>query len=349
MKSILCAIAVAFVLAFQVPGDWVSQWGSQWALLHIALGVWVCAVLRANVHWSVALLVAVLMASGVNASQWTLISREASVSLLGLSLVLLFFSAMGNRSIVLELGFSAFMLSSLYTLFTQNKLGFMANESMNGCLIAMTMPLAMMRAGSQRTGGYDLVADLQVIMVLLLGVSTVLFTGEATPIMMLAGMVIADVLASRAWGRLIWIIVPLGLGYLVQGDQLWAPRGRIEYWKTILSWWWDSGKHWFGMGLGSGQVIFPLEGIAANARKWVFWAHNDYVQAVFELGLVGAGALIVAIVSAAWRSRSRPLLFQAVVGVAVMMMFNSPFHHAVTAFFGAAILWLVYERDGTYT
>lgn len=344
LKQILCALGAACVLLYQVPGDWVSQWGAQWTILHFALTAFVCLGLAKNTHWSVGLFALVLLASGIHAGEWQMVATSVNASMLGLALVMLFFSILGDRSIIFELGFVVCMMSSVYTLYWQNKLGFVANESMNGCLIALTWPLALARNSVYLAGKKEL--PLVITLVSLHAWAAVFYSGEATPIMMLTAMVFAEFYAKKKYSWMAVALVPLGIGYLMQGDQLTAPRGRIDYWRNILGWWVDSGKILFGNGSGTGQIIFPTQGIIEHKPKWVFWAHSDYVQLLFENGVIGLAAFGVLLYFLLKRSLSRPLLFSAVVGYAVCMIFNSPSHHALHAFFGASLVWLVYQREG---
>lgn len=88
-------------------------------------------------------------------------------------------------------------------------------------------------------------------------------------------------------------ITQFGLEYyprLQQGEP------RFEMWESFFTWWKQFGGVWFGKGLGSFEWIGPYLDTGKYFRDQhigFYVAHNDWLQLLFESGIVGftVGAL----------------------------------------------------------
>lgn len=307
-------------------------------MLHVALTAFACLAIARNIHWSVGLFAAVALLSGILAGQMPLTTLP-NASAAGIVLVLLFFAVLGDARIILELAFAVCALSAVFTL-VAGKSGFVGNPSLNGCLMALTLLPALrhlaLRDESEK--------NISIFLVFVLVVAAIFYSGEATPVMMLTAMTVAILVAWGYWKFIYVAALPLTIGFLFQRDQLFAPRGRLEQWRSVYQWWLDSKAWVFGNGTGSGQIFFPLFGASKPSPHPFHWAHNDFVGTLFENGLVGVVALLILIGFVLKRSFNRPWLFAACVGFVVLMVFNSPMHHALHAFFGASLVWLAFQK-----
>jgi len=127
---------------------------------------------------------------------------------------------------------------------------------------------------------------------------------------------------------------------------------RWQAWKHIA---WSFRSEAFGRGLGSFQDIFPLL-ISGDARLssmgWWKHAHNEYLQAAFEMGLQ-VMVLIVAYLLAfgyrAWQirkslSREQCTVIAGITTLAVSCLGWHTFHVAPLALLGVAWLGLAHRE-----
>ncbi len=73
----------------------------------------------------------------------------------------------------------------------------------------------------------------------------------------------------------------------------------------------------FGVGLNAFSSAYPLLYQTVWRTDWIGEAHSDYLQVLFDLGLVGVvlvGALLVLVFRSAWRGAARGGLELGVFG-----------------------------------
>lgn len=344
LTRLVAILTGSIIFGLSSSQDWVTQWHNQWFWLNAALIVFICYWLVKRTHWSVGLFALVMFTSALHAGEWPAASTGPAESMMCATLLILFFSSLKDSRLILELGYGACMISAIYTLAVQEKAGFVANASMNGCLIAMTWPLASQRMLTDRRLT-QLARSLSNLAVTLLALGAVFYSGQAAPVVMITVMVAAEFIAAEKHIFILTAAIPAALGFYLQGHNLIHDNGRIVRWKQILGWWVDSGRYLFGHGTGTGQVIFPLQGITESATTKIFWAHNDYLQVIFENGVAGILALLTMGGFLLWHSRHRGWLFMSIAGYMVCMFFNSPMRYAPHAFIGACLIYLTYEGE----
>lgn len=90
-------------------------------------------------------------------------------------------------------------------------------------------------------------------------------------------------------------------------------HGRVDVWRETISWWWANAR-WIGRGGGSFRVLYPprltalgelvphtgIQGEGLYSHGAFLQAHNDYVQALFEFGLVGGVVLLLLLATIAF-------------------------------------------------
>jgi O-antigen ligase len=106
--------------------------------------------------------------------------------------------------------------------------------------------------------------------------------------------------------------------------------GRITYYETVLK----AKPTLFGHGVGS---FHAATGTTPQYTQYIEYPHNSLLEAYFELGVVGAGLLVWALVVTGWRSwqaaarSGRPLtlfpLVMLVFGVVTSLFSGSLFGH----------------------
>lgn len=165
---------------------------------------------------------------------------------------------------------------------------------------------------------------------------------------------------------IIWLpaIMPIGLIlYFIKGAEFFSSSLRLEMWRLFMGVWKNNPANWlWGMGYGTFGVFsqniqraladpangelarksFGLsEQINAHADHWWVWLHNDWLQIIFELGVVGivlCVATYLLAVKRIWDRGERPELYSLLLYGACMLM-NYPTHVHLSALFGAWILF----------
>lgn len=112
--------------------------------------------------------------------------------------------------------------------------------------------------------------------------------------------------------------------FLAKG--IFEGTGRLEYWSSTLRMFSDFPL--FGTGLGTFKYAYYLYGRQEN---WVSHAHNDYVETLSDLGLLGSLlffallALLAYTLLRMWSARRHPEIKPVVLGV-LTALFAAAFH-----------------------
>jgi hypothetical protein len=300
--------------------------GKDWTPWLTLAMVCVSYAVGARIHFSVGALLFAVMVSAIQNSFMT----DTAVLVL---ITAFFFTQLDRRYewLVYEFLYGVCLLSTLVTL-TYSTKGLSSYPSHNGCMIALTLPIALWRLGKTSHAKY-----LQPL-VFVLAVVAVLMTKSSVPVGVLA---VVGALTS------IWLYPPIvgivGVAYLMQPKQMFTSSGRFEGWAVIWEWFISSGRIFFGQGTGASEIILGNSMLMGQTHPGMNWAHNDYLQVLFDHGAVGLGMLLSVFIFAAYASTSRRPLFCALMGYGGTMFFNFPLHTPLTAFVGASLVWLAFK------
>lgn len=148
--------------------------------------------------------------------------------------------------------------------------------------------------------------------------------GGATSYLVMAGLITGAAISYRNWLWLTILPVLFCIGYYSQGQNLWLSQGRLDMWSAYFLWFINNSNHYLGSGLGSfewlGQMIY-FDTVGAYT-----FAHNDYLQVLFEMGIVGLVLFTGTLLEALWRLRNEPLYFSTALGFCAFMLTYSPLH-----------------------
>jgi hypothetical protein len=141
----------------------------------------------------------------------------------------------------------------------------------------------------------------------------------------------------RAW-VIAGTLALIAVAALLQGKDLANPSGRIRFWQEFFEWWRDAGFYFTGTGIGTFEWLGPAITSMHGRTQVVLQMHNDYLQMLFEGGIVGLGLLIafcaVLFKRALHRSTRMLALF---VGTLAFGLTYHPLHFFPSALFLACL------------
>ncbi len=271
-----------------------------------------------------------------------------------------FFETMGKFiSCVCLTNAAAIVVQTLLHYSPQARGGLLGNPSMSGCLLAFTFPVMLFRNWEDGETS-ALTAVLELLGAGLVTVA-IFLTGASQPPAVLAVTIGALALAKYrpTPGRTLGVILFLtgGTTTLLRlstyrpHEGVFDSSGRFGVWHLGLSWWLHHGHRFVGEGTGISQVALPLIQRAALPQvyygqklDWWMWFHSDWIQLLFENGLIGFAAGVVMYGYALHKSWLKaPWLFSAVAGVGATALFNFPAHFPVHAFIAVIIFAMAFD------
>lgn len=332
MSVILAPLAS---LLYTQGGYWWATWQGKWAVLLLGVAIVYSLQIGKRTHWSVAPFLCITLCSGIYAFAWSFFSLEAAYPTYALLALVSFFSVLNSKHMphVKYFMAAACMISSVAAFFGRG--GFVGNPSMNGTLIAITLPMAV-----EAVGCVFVLPEI----IATLGIVAIFHIGQSIPIGVLCVVWLSFYVAERRHAHvkvnlfypILLCLIFISVAFIAQYPILFDSNGRFNSWKHVLSWWWSAKQIWFGLGTGSSLIIF--RGVNALSP----FAHNDYLQVLFENGIVGMLSVYPLLWYALVKAFNRPLLFASVCAYAAAAFFNYPSHLPVHAFIGVALVWLTH-------
>jgi hypothetical protein len=304
-----------------------------WAPWLVLLTTYAAFVVGKRIHATVGVLLFVLLISAIAHG----VSTDTSLCIV---LFAFFFAHLDRKRewLIMEWLYGLCLISSVVTLFQLGgapwtRMGVSGNSSMNGCLIALTLPIALHRLGKGVAP-----KAMQGVM-LALALVAIFATQASIPV----GVLALITFYSATWWLAPMSLSVIALGYFLDPAFL-SSSGRFQGWSMITKWWWESGHILTGWGTGAGAVIFNEQRQANPAFKHMaIWAHNDFLQVLFDNGVAGLLAMLAVMLAAMIHSYARPWLFKSIIAYAATMFFNFPLHVPIHASVGACLLWLAFR------
>jgi hypothetical protein len=110
--------------------------------------------------------------------------------------------------------------------------------------------------------------------------------------------------------------------------DLFDSSQRVPVWITFYKVWRDNFPKIQGIGVGSWEWLGAF--IDNPAKQSFIWVHNDYLQVLFEAGVVGFILLILSVAWVLWNARLNAHLRALSWGVAICMISYFPLHFAIS-------------------
>lgn len=143
------------------------------------------------------------------------------------------------------------------------------------------------------------------------------------------------------------VVVAIGSGFMFLHSELLNDNGRRELWREVWEFWQANVSPWFGSGTGSFELYGPHINVSNGNNHTLFiWTHNDWLQILFEQGVLGLVLALTCLGFCLYRTRSRPHLFSAVLCFAFIMVAQMPWRYLPSALYGAVLLRAILGRVG---
>ncbi len=179
---------------------------------------------------------------------------------------------------------------------------------------------------------------------LLTPVASILYIGGSVGV---GGLCLClSILLVRGRKYLYLILIPglLFLFAMLTDKHLFNDSLRFVCWRWSMDYWRELPlfNHLFGTGLGTFQILGPMIQIITKnmAGNWYVEMHNDWLQCLFELGVVGLTTALVTFFYLTWKVRSNRFLLSSVLTYGACAIFYYPTRNIVTAAYGVFILKL---------
>jgi hypothetical protein len=242
------------------------------------------------------------------------------------------------------------LLDSLYVLAefalgyeTPDRGGFFGNTSMNASMIAVIYPI-LTRSEARARNAIESVGYLARILAPL---AAILVSRSNIALAVLLAELALTWLApprslKRTWVTGVLIGILAVAGRYLMGAKFGQDSGRYELWAVEMGWWRAHANPWIGMGTGTyfflGQNI---QRVSQTRVPYLLWMHNEWLQILFEQGIIGLLLMLSVAVSAISSAldRRRFWLLASLIGYAVMMAGNYPLHLATPGFLGAVLVY----------
>ncbi len=251
-----------------------------------------------------------------------------------LSLLILFTLAVRARLFLFPLKVSAVAIAvSIYL--TENadnaEIAFLHNPSVSGSFIAvlapsLAWPLALFIAGA------------------------VIKTKASTPL--LALFIGVGVRYWDRWKRYVGEVAFVGSLAVIGIPSLYfSSSGRSHVWLNVWQWWRDQGPAcwWIGTGAGATPLLVPMIqhqfGLSGESDQYFLWLHSDWLQILFEFGILGLLAALLIFFDGLHRARRTPIYGAMLASFGACMVTNFPLRYPLFCFLGVVILGCIYNEE----
>jgi O-antigen ligase len=157
----------------------------------------------------------------------------------------------------------------------------------------------------------------------------------------------AGLLLQRKW---YWVLAStaacLGVGkYIADTGQggLLSDSGRFEPWTVIMNWWVEWANMWMGTGTGSFQWLGPT--IQNKENDLLIFMHNEYLQVIFEQGVIGFALMLAMIFLCLKGARKSPWLLAPCMSTLFVFVTQMPLRFIFSQLFILMLMRLCLDED----
>lgn len=242
--------------------------------------------------------------------------------------------------------------------------GFLGNPSINGTMIAISYPLLCLKTEKnsyysmslKRAFSTQYVRVVWDFLCVILPIWAIFGSGSSIPVGAFACVALCSVLLmpgslglnlsikNRIFVALIVLLI-ITLMATIFVPSLFFDSGRFVIWKMVADWsvQHNTLKEWLlGYGNGSyfmwGPAIQKETGV--HVTEWWIWCHNDWLQVIFEQGIIGFGFYVWLFLDTliGFHDHNKPYLTVALISFGVSSFFNFNVHLGSTAILGGLLM-----------
>lgn len=148
---------------------------------------------------------------------------------------------------------------------------------------------------------------------------------------------------KKFWVTLAMPLAAVAIGWIVAGKDLFDPSGRTHVWRVSFNWWLDNANYLLGAGSGSFQAIGIY--LTKDLPEQFIWMHSDWLQTLFEQGIIGTVLLASLFGYALYRSRKNYPLFFSLFTYGVWAVANMPLRYPLAALYGAVLVRWAFSKE----
>lgn len=186
--------------------------------------------------------------------------------------------------------------------------------SLDTAYIAMCLPILIQGLRRIRL----ILAGLVLLPVML----AILFKGGTTGVAVMEVSLLTYCALTKRVPEALWI---LGLGVMafvaIGAFGFFNPGGRFQEWSHFMTWWIDHSNILVGSGTGTFEWLSPV--IQNRPKEIYLFMHNDYLQILFEQGILGL-TLALGVVFTAIQKSKDPVVISSIAGILTACVTQSP-------------------------
>lgn len=185
-------------------------------------------------------------------------------------------------------------------------------SSADACFVVMGFHLFLHDTYGSDRGPEALALAVYIIIV----VSAIFITGGTTA----SAMCVVGALALFGLRPMAWAcgIFAVAVTLATSGvSEFINSHGRFTEWARFLSWWSKNANPLFGTGTGTFEWLGPM--IQARPKDLYLFMHNDYLQVLFEQGIMGLLLMLGVIGLCFWKTWHSPSWRALLASTCVMM------------------------------
>lgn len=212
--------------------------------------------------------------------------------------------------------------------------GALGNPSLNAGMMAVCLPIV-----------FEVLKNPYKWLVFIATLAAIALGRANSGIFLVAAFLLIHLTFTRHWRILAIVPVVAFCGWFFLGPKFMSSGDRFMMWKFFMSKWATNPLLW---GAGSGFGTFGVFSVNlqrtfdVRAGVWWLWMHNDWLQGVFEVGIIGGLLMIWTYTAALIGLFRRQLLpeMQALILYGIFMGGNYALHVGLTCVFLAWLLAL---------